>query len=77
LRDLENILQHSTFATLPSDYQAMMQCLNQGSPLVSAAPRSKLWRGIKDLASRVLAETGVDESEANGASASRKKFWLF
>jgi pilus assembly protein CpaE len=77
LRDLENILQHSAFATLPNDYQAMMQCLNQGSPLASAAPRSKLWRGIKDLTSRVLAETGVDEGEANGASAPKKKFWLF
>ena len=32
LRDLENILQHPAFATLPSDYQAMMQCLNQGHP---------------------------------------------
>jgi pilus assembly protein CpaE len=77
LRDLENILQHPTFTTLPSDYQALMQCLNQGSPLVSAAPRTKLWRGIKELASRILLETGDDEHEANGADAPRKKFWLF
>ena len=54
LRDLENILQHPAFATLPSDYQALMQCLNQGSPLMGAAPRSKLWRehqrtGVSDF----------------------------
>ena len=77
LRDLENILQHPAFATLPSDYQALMQCLNQGSPLVGAAPRSKLWRSIKDLTSRILAEIGEDEGEANGAAAPKKKFWLF
>ena len=77
LRDLENILQHPIFATLPSDYPAMMQCLNQGSPLMGAAPRSKVWQGIKDMTSRILAETGDDEHEANGAAAPRKKFWLF
>ena len=77
LRDLENILQHPTFTTLPSDYPALMQCLNQGSPLMSAAPRSKLWRDIKGLASQILLETGDDEHEANGAAAPRKKFWLF
>ncbi len=48
LRDLENILQHPAYATLPSDYKSLMQCLNQGSPLTGAAPRSKLWRDIKN-----------------------------
>jgi pilus assembly protein CpaE len=77
LRDLDNILQHPTFATLPSDYPALMQCLNQGSPLSGAAPRSKLWRGIKELASRVLQEIGDEAQEADGAGGRRKKFWLF
>jgi len=77
LRDLDNILQHPAFATLPSDYQAMMQCLNQGTPLMGAAPRSKLWQGIKGLAARVVQEIGEDAQEANGAAAPRKKFWLF
>ena len=77
LRDLENILQHPAFATLPSDYQGMMQCLNQGSPLMGAAPRSKLWRAIRELASRVLQEIGDDAQEADGTAAPRKKFWLF
>jgi pilus assembly protein CpaE len=77
LRDVENILQHAAFAALPSDYMAMMQCLNQGTPLMSAAPRSKLWRGIKELAARVLEEVGDSEHEADSAATPRKKFWLF
>jgi pilus assembly protein CpaE len=77
LRDLENILQHPAFVTLPSDYLALMQCLNQGTTMMGAAPRSKLWRGIKDLASRVLQEISRDESTADVADAPRKKFWLF
>ena len=77
LRDLENILQHPAFATLPSDYQALTQCLSQGSPLMGAAPRSKLWRSVIELTSRILAEIGDDEHEGNGAAAPRKKFWLF
>jgi len=77
LRDLGNILQHPAFATLPSDYQAMMQSLNQGTPLMGAAPRSKLWRGIKELASRVVEEIGDGEQAAASAATPRKKFWLF
>jgi pilus assembly protein CpaE len=77
LRDLENILQHQAFATLPNDYEALMQCLNQGTPLMNTAPRSKLWRGIKEMASRVLQELSDDEGVADGAGAPRKKFWLF
>jgi pilus assembly protein CpaE len=77
LRDLENILQHPAFATLPNDSPALVQCLNQGTPLMSTAPRSKLWRGIKELASQVLQEIGDDEHEAEGVAAPRKKFWLF
>jgi Flp pilus assembly CpaE family ATPase len=77
LRDLENILQHPAFATLPNDFQALMQCLNQGSPLKAAAPRSKLWRSLIELTSKIVAEIGADEHEADGAAAPRKKFWLF
>jgi pilus assembly protein CpaE len=77
LRDLEDILQHPAFVTLPSDYPALMQCLNQGTAMMAAAPRSKLWRGIKDLASKVLQEISVDENAGEGAAAPRKKFWLF
>ena len=76
LRDLEQIMQHSAFHTLPSDYLALMQCLNQGTPLVTTAPRSKLWRGIKDLASQILKEIGFQDQEAESV-APKKKFWIF
>jgi pilus assembly protein CpaE len=77
LRDLESILQHPAYATLPSDYKSMMQCLNQGSPLPGAAPRSKLWRDVKELASRILKEIGDEAQEGEGVAAPKKKFWIF
>jgi pilus assembly protein CpaE len=77
LRDLEHILQHPPYATLPNDYQALMQCLNQGTSLMTGGPRSKVWRGVKDLAAQVLQEIGDAEHESDGAAAPRKKFWLF
>jgi pilus assembly protein CpaE len=76
LRDLENILQHRPFTTLPNDYPALMQCLNQGSLLMGAAPRSKLWRSMKEMTSQIISEIGDDEGEADVA-APKKKFWLF
>ena len=77
LRDLESILQHPAYSTLPSDYKALMQCLNQGSPLAEAAPRCKLWRDVKELASRIVQELGDEGQEAASTTAPRKKFWLF
>ena len=77
LRDLENILQHPAYATLPSDYKSMMQCLNQGSPLTGAAPRSKLWRDVKQLSSQILQEIGDEAAKGESLAASKKKFWIF
>lgn len=76
LRDLEQIMQHSAFHTLPSDYLALMQCLNQGNPLVTTAPRSKLWRSIKDLGTQILKEIGFEDHDAE-STAPKKKFWIF
>jgi pilus assembly protein CpaE len=77
LRDLEGILQHPAFATLTCDSKALMQCLNQGTPLTGAAPRSKLWRDIKELASLILQEIGDKACEGAVAAAPKKKFWIF
>jgi pilus assembly protein CpaE len=77
LRDLESLLQHDVFATLPPDYSALMQCLNQGTPLTTTVPRSKLWRSIKELAPQVVEELGDQEPEASSDAASRKRFWIF
>ena len=56
LKDLEQMLQQNVFATLPSDYYAMMEALNRGAPLGLTAPRSKLWKGMKTLAEQVMRE---------------------
>jgi pilus assembly protein CpaE len=77
LRDLENILQHPAYATLPSDYKSVMECLNQGSPLTGAAPRCKLWRDVKQLASRILQEIGKEAHNGESVAAPKKKFWIF
>jgi pilus assembly protein CpaE len=77
LRDLENLLQHPVFATLPHDHSALMQCLNQGTPLSATAPRSKLWRRIKELVPQIGEELGEQEHGAVGDDAARKRFWIF
>jgi pilus assembly protein CpaE len=77
LRDLENLLQHPVFATLPPDPSALMQCLNQGTPLSATAPRSKLWRRIKELVPQIGEELGDHEHGAVGDDATRKRFWIF
>ena len=56
LKDLEQLLQQNVFATLASDYMAMMETLNRGTPLGLTAPRCKLWKGIKTLADQVIRE---------------------
>ena len=77
MRDLEHILQHSAFATLPKDNSVLAQCLNQGTSLLRTAPRSRLWRSIKGLAARILIEIDANEFSGAEAAASRKRFWIF
>jgi pilus assembly protein CpaE len=77
MRDLGHILQHPAYATLPNDNPALVQCLNQGTSLITTAPRSKLWRSIKGLASQILKEVDGDEHAGVDAAASRKRFWVF
>jgi pilus assembly protein CpaE len=79
LRDLEHIVQSPIFETLPSDYLTLMESMNQGSPLSVAAPRTKLWKSIKQLAERVKQERGIlfGEAEEGMAEGTRRKFWLF
>jgi pilus assembly protein CpaE len=77
MRDLEHILQQPAYATLPNDGPALVQCLNQGTSLLTTAPRSKLWRSIQELSSQIRKEVEGDEHEGAGAAASRKRFWVF
>jgi pilus assembly protein CpaE len=50
LQDLEGIQERPVLATLPSDYLPLAGAINQGFPLIEAAPRSKLQRSLMDLA---------------------------
>ena len=78
LKDLEQLLQQNVFATLASDYMAMMETLNRGTPLGLTAPRCKLWKGIKTLADQVLRELPGGELEELGQEApSKRKYWPF
>ncbi|MBW1991113.1 MAG: AAA family ATPase [Deltaproteobacteria bacterium] len=54
LKDVENIFLQPVFATLPSDYNALIEAINQGLSLDAVAPRSKLWRGLQNLARELI-----------------------
>jgi pilus assembly protein CpaE len=78
LRDIEQIVHQPVFHTLPSDYFALMDALNQGTPLSTNAPRSKLWRSMMQLAQRVKGDIPREAEELEAApAAKRSKFWVF
>jgi pilus assembly protein CpaE len=56
LKDLEKFCNQPAFATLPHDYPALLEAINQGVALGELAPRSRLWRGLKDLAASLETE---------------------
>lgn len=56
LKDIETACFRSAFFTLPYDHEALREAINQGIALGDLAPRSKLWRKLKDLAAVLLAE---------------------
>lgn len=76
LKDIENIAQQPAFYTLPSDYLALSEAINQGVPLVEAAPRSKLWRRLKALAGEliVLSKPKAAQAHASGRGFFRRIF---
>lgn len=53
LKDLEKVFGQPAFATLPSDFPALVDAINQGEPLATVARRSRLWRRLKELAERL------------------------
>jgi pilus assembly protein CpaE len=58
LSDLDHIIKHPVFHTLPSDYFSLMKAIDLGTILASAAPRSQLWSSIKKLGTLILKEIG-------------------
>jgi pilus assembly protein CpaE len=53
LRDVEATLNNRVFATLQAEYRLVASSMNQGIPIVSLFPRSKISRGFTELASRI------------------------
>jgi len=76
MRELEKILEGPPFAVLPSDYQPLIEAINQGVPLAKVAPRSKLYVGLKDLAQKVIISLEGTGKSLNRAQT-RKRFWIF
>ncbi len=77
LKDIEQIVHQPVFHTLPSDYSALMDALNQGSPLMTSAPRSKLWRSLEQLAQRLKGDIPREAEDQAAAHAVKRKFWVF
>ena len=77
LKDLEQLLQQTVFATLSSDYFTMMETLNRGTPLGLTAPRCRLWKGIKTLAEQVKRELPGELEELALEANSKRRFWFF
>jgi pilus assembly protein CpaE len=59
LKDIENVLQQPISYTLPSDFPALNEAINQGEPLGTMAPRSKLWRRLEQLAGELASPASV------------------
>ena len=74
LRDLEQAAQQPVFYSLTSDYPALIKAVNQGTPLKEAAPRSKIYQDLQQLARMLVAETPEAGAEVEQAP---RKFWNF
>jgi pilus assembly protein CpaE len=76
LVDLENIQRQPVFFTLPSDYKSLNESINHGVPLVEAAPRSKLYRSLRELAEELARLSQLPPGEA-ALPRPRRRFLFF
>lgn len=79
LQRLEEIIKSPPFETLPSDYHLLMDALIHGKPLGISAPRSRLWRKIRNLAEKVQQQMEIGSEEAEykiSAASSQRRVWL-
>ncbi len=65
-------LGREIFAQIPNDYATMVEARNNGVPLLTQAPRSKLTKSLQQLAQR-LDQNSVVESKADDAKKQSKK----
>lgn len=78
LRDLEQVIHQPVFMALPSDYQALNEAITRGEPLVTAAPKSKLYRSLRQMAQKLReAAPGAAEEEMAPTPSTKGIFRLF
>ncbi len=79
LKDVEAIQQQPVFSALPSDYAALSESINYGAPLAAVAPRSKLCRSLRNLASQLMAHIQANTAEGQSLvqAKSRRRFLFF
>lgn len=71
LDDLQRTLGVTRVLTLPNQYEAVAEAVNQGLPLAQIAPRSAIARGLRDLAEGML-----PPAAAPASAARRLGLWL-
>ena len=76
LAELEKLIHKPVFATLPTDYHCAHEASNQAETLGKAAPKSKLFAGLKMMAKKLAEQDQVNNAANNGKRQSRR-FWLF
>jgi pilus assembly protein CpaE len=64
ISDIEENLRIKVVLRLPSDGANVMYALNHGEPLVQVRPRSKVARGINQLARAIIFDQGWEKETA-------------
>ena len=74
-RDVEATLNNKIYASLQADYRQVSSSMNQGIPIVTLYPRSKISRGFLDLANFISGtEKGRKEKKEMAAMSSDEAF---
>jgi pilus assembly protein CpaE len=76
LAELEKLIHKPVFSLLPADYHCVHEASNLAETLAEAAPKSKLFAGLKMMAQKIAQQDQVNNAAKNGSRPSRR-FWLF
>jgi pilus assembly protein CpaE len=76
LRHAREALGLPMFWKTPSDYQTVVGAINAGQPVVTASPRSRVAKNLRQLAEALAASPGGDsEPSAKGAASLLRFVW--
>ena len=76
LEGLERVQGQPVYFTLPDDHQALSESINHGEPLQDLAPRSKLCRGLGQMAEKLSCAIHL-ESINQELPKARRRFLFF